>query len=141
MSTYEGEIFGPKDVTQYRSIAGALQYLTLMRPNTAFPVNKIFQYLHAHTTQHWTSIKRILRYLRHIVGLGLQIVRSSSMLLSAFFDVDWVGCLDDRSSTRGFVVFIRTNLISWNSRKKAIVSRSSTEAEYKVLANVIAEVM
>jgi hypothetical protein len=63
------------------------------------------------------------------------------MLVSAFSDADWAGCPDDRRSTCGFAVFLGHNLISWSARKQATVSRSSTEAEYKSLANATAGVM
>jgi histone deacetylase 1/2 len=63
------------------------------------------------------------------------------MMISAFSDSDWAGCPDDRRSTGGFAVFLGSNLISWSVRNQATVSRSSTEAEYKALANVTAEVM
>jgi hypothetical protein len=63
------------------------------------------------------------------------------LLVSAFSDADWAGYVDDRRSTGGFAVFLGDNLVSWNARKQAIVSRSSTEAEYKALANATAEVM
>jgi len=63
------------------------------------------------------------------------------MLVSAFSDADWAGSVDDRRSTGGFVVFVGNNLISWTAKKQPTVSRSSTEAEYKALANATAEMI
>jgi histone deacetylase 1/2 len=136
-----GTPLGSDDSTQYRSIVGALQYLTLTRPDLAFSVNKVCQYLHAPTTAHWTAVKRILHYVKDTSGLGITFRRSPSTLLSAFSNADWAGCLDDRRSTGGFAIFIGPNLVSWHARKQATVSRSSTEAEYKALANATTELI
>jgi hypothetical protein len=79
--------------------------------------------------------------VRGTADLGLQIIRSDSMLVSGFSDADWTGCVDDRRSTGGFAVFLGSNLVSWSGRTQPTVSQSSTEAEYKVIANVAAEIM
>jgi histone deacetylase 1/2 len=141
LSKEDGELLSSEDATKYRSVVGALQYLTLTRPDLAFAVNKVCQFLHAPTTSHWTAVKRILRYVRGTSGLGIKITKSPSTLLSAFSDADWAGSIDDRRSTGGFAVFFGPNLISWSAKKQATVSRSSTEAEYKSLANATAELI
>jgi len=141
LTVYEGDSLGPEDSTKYRSMVGALQYVTLTRPDISFSVNKVCQYLNSPTTVHMTAVKRILRYLHYTQRVGLKINKSLSTLVSAFSDADWAGCLEDRRSTGGFAVFLGSNLISWTARKQATVSRSSTEAEYKSLANATAEVM
>jgi hypothetical protein len=141
LSIGSGELLSSEDATRYRSVVGALQYLTLTRPDLSFSVNKVCQFLHAPTTDHWTTVKRILRYVKHTLRYGLKITKSSSMLVSAFTDSDWASDPDDRRSTGGFAVFIGGNLVSWCARKQPTVSRSSTEAEYMAIANATAELM
>jgi histone deacetylase 1/2 len=138
---FDRHALGDGDSTNYRSVVGALQYLTLTRPDICFSVNKVCQFLHAPTSVHWTAVKRILRYLQGTITHGLRISKSDSMLVSAFSYADWAGCPDDRKSTGGFAVFVGSNLVSWTARKQPTVSRSSTEAEYKALANATAEVI
>lgn len=109
LSLAEGELLSQEDGTRYRSLVDALQYLTLTRPNISFAVNKVCHFLHAPTTAHWAIAKRILRYVKNTLSVGLTF---SSTLVSAFSDSDWAGCLDDRRSTCGFAVFFGPNLIS-----------------------------
>uniref|UniRef100_A0A2N9HUX6 Reverse transcriptase Ty1/copia-type domain-containing protein n=1 Tax=Fagus sylvatica TaxID=28930 RepID=A0A2N9HUX6_FAGSY len=137
LSVHDGEPF--PDHILFRSTVGALQYLSITRPDIAFVVNKLSQFMHKPTLTHWQAVKRLLRYLKDTIQFGLQIFRSSSTALQAFSDADWAGDKDDRRSTGSFCVFLGKNLISWNCRKQATVARSSTEAEYKVLANAAAE--
>jgi len=137
----DGTKLGAEDSTRYRSVVGALQYLTLTRPDISFSINKACQFLHEPTTVHFSMVKRILRYISGTIHLGLRIRKSRTMIVSAFSDADWAGCVDDRRSTGGFAVFLGDNLVSWTARKQATVSRSSTEAEYKALANATSEMM
>jgi histone deacetylase 1/2 len=141
LSREGGDLLSSDDATRYRSIVGALQYLTFTRPDLAFAVNKVCQYLHSPTTTHWIAVKRILRYVKGTSDVGLRIIKSSSLLVSGFSDADWAGDIDDRRSTGGFAIFCGPNLISWSARKQPTVSRSSTEAEYKSLANATAEMI
>lgn len=131
------------DATEYHSIVGALQYLTFTRPDLAFAVNKVCQFMHAPTEFHWGLVKRILRYLKHTSMFGILLKPSPSLQLSfsAYTDSDWAGSLDDRRSTSGYCVYLGGNIISWSARKQKTVSRSSTEAEYRGLAIATAEIM
>jgi hypothetical protein len=115
LSATVGTTLGPEDATRYRSTVGALQYLTLTRPDLAFPVNKVCQFLHSPTMVHWATVKRILRYLKQSIKVGLKIYKSNSLLVSGFSDADWAGCLDDRRSTGGFAIFLGSNLVSWSA--------------------------
>jgi hypothetical protein len=125
-------------VSEYRSLVGALQYCTLTRPDIAYSVNQLCQHLHSPTTAHWTAAKRVLRFLKHTSDHGITFTKTS-LQLNAYYDSDWAGSPDDRRSTSGFAVFLGDCLISWSAKKQPVVSRSSTEAEYRSLAIVIAE--
>ncbi|XP_062102940.1 uncharacterized mitochondrial protein AtMg00810-like [Humulus lupulus] len=127
------------DATAYRSLVGALQYCTFTQPDIAFSVNKLCQFMHAHTTTHLQAAKRVLRYLRGSTHLGLLIQPDSTMHLHCYTDADWASCPDDRRSTSAYCIFLGTNLISWSSSKQKVVSRSSTESEYRALANGASE--
>ncbi|XP_031096967.1 uncharacterized protein LOC116001217 [Ipomoea triloba] len=120
--------------TQYRRLAGALQYLTITRPDLSYVVNRLCQFMHTPTTEHWGLLKRVLRYVKGTLDYGLRLAPSPSADIHALSDSDWAGCPTDRKSTSGYAVFLGSNLISWVSRKQCTVARSSTEAEYKALS-------
>ncbi|GJT88140.1 gag/pol polyprotein [Tanacetum coccineum] len=140
---------------KYRQVVGSLKYVTLSQLDIAFAVNKVCQYMHAPTENHWSAVKRILRYfhgtvehsmlIRHSSGSTIQAFTNvlwkgnPNSSLEAFSDADWAGDLDDRWSTGGFAIYLGSNLISWTARKQRTVSRSSTEAEYKALAHTVVE--
>jgi histone deacetylase 1/2 len=99
----------------------------LTQPDLAFAVNKVCQFLHAPTSIHWVSVKRILRYVKFTTDLGLTILKRNSFLVSVFSDAEWAGSVDDRLSTGGFAIFFGLSLTSWGARKQATVARSSVK--------------
>ena len=129
------------DPTRYRQIIGALRYLNFTRPDICYAVNKVCQFMHAPTEDHWSAVKRILRYLQDTASYGLHITLDSSLSLHGFTDADWAGSIDDRKSTGGYLVYLGATPISWKSGKQRTVARSSTEAEYKALADGTAEIL
>ncbi|CAL8077757.1 unnamed protein product [Prunus armeniaca] len=127
------------DPTLYHSIVGALQYLTFTRPDIAFAVNTVCQFMHNPTDVHFGFLKRIIRYLQGTLQHGIAF-SPGTMLLSGYCDADWAGDPNTRRSTTGYAVFLGHNTISWASKKQASVSRSSTEAEYRALAHCAVEI-
>jgi hypothetical protein len=96
-----------QDASQFRSIAGALQYLTFTRPDIAYAVQQICLHMH-----DLTVMKRILRYLQGMSAYGLLLRHSSSSDLIVYMEADCAGCPDTRCSTLGYAVFLGANLIS-----------------------------
>jgi hypothetical protein len=126
------------DIHAYRSLVGALHYLTFTRPDLSFAVHQVCQFMNAPTDIHLTAAKRILRYVRGTLDHGL-FCTPGPITLSAFTDADWAGDPDDRRSTSGLVVFLGHNPVTWSAKKQLTVSRSSTEAEYRALASASVE--
>ncbi|GJY55481.1 ribonuclease H-like domain-containing protein [Tanacetum coccineum] len=104
------------DLTLYQSLAGSLQYLTFTRPDISYAVQQICLYMHDPREPHFSALKRILRCVR-----------------------DWVGCPTTRRSTSSYCVFLGNNLLFWSSKRQPTLSCSSAEAEYRDVANVVAE--
>ena len=117
----------------YKSLVGALHYLTFTRPDLSFAVHQVCQFMHFSTNTHFTAAKRILRYLRGTLHHGIAFT-PSPMTLSAFTDADWARDPSDRKSTSGFLVYLGSNPITWSAKKQPTFSRSSTESEYRALA-------
>lgn len=102
-------------------------------------VHQICLYMHDPRVPHLHALKRIIRYLQGTKTLGQQLTKSSITNLVAYSDADWAGCPDIRRSNSGYCMYIGSNLVSWSSKRQPTVSRSSAEAEYKGVANTVAE--
>eukprot|EP00253_Pinus_taeda_P016610 PITA_16610 len=130
------------DPTLYRSLVGALQYLTITRPDIAHAINSVSQFLHAPTEDHFIAVKRILRYVKGTLHFGLSFRPSATPdALVAYSDADWAGCPNTRRSTSGYSIYLGDNLVSWSAKKQPTVSRSSCESKYRGLANTAAELL
>ena len=120
---------------------GKLNYLTLTRPDIAFPVSVVSQFMNSPRTSHWDAIIHILRYLKKAPGRGILYKDHGHCKIEGFSDADWAGCPMDRRSTSGYCVFVGGNLVSWKSKKQAVVSRSSAESEYRAMAHATSELI
>jgi len=127
------------DASDFHSLAGALQWLTFTRPHIIYAVQQVCFHMHDPREPHLTALKRILRYIRGTLDLGLLLRPSIATDLVVYTDADWAGCPDTRKSTSGYAVFLGDNLISWSSKRQNTVSRSNAEAKYRAVANGVAE--
>lgn len=128
--------------TLYRSIVGGLQYLVLTRPDIAYSVHKLSQYLSSPIIQHWLACKKVLRYLQATVTHGIYLQQGGSLEitgLNGYSDVDWACDVDDRKSIRVCYIYLGNNLISWSSKKQGVVAKSSTKSEYRALSSACSE--
>ena len=129
------------DPALFRSVVGSLVYLTITRPDIAYVVHIVSQFISSPTSIHWAAVMRIIRYLRGTLYQSLLFSSTSSLELRAFSDADWAGDPTDRKSTTSYCVFLGDSLISWKSKKQDAVSRSSTEAEYRAMASTTCEIV
>ncbi|GKA68124.1 ribonuclease H-like domain-containing protein [Tanacetum coccineum] len=135
---------GPEGVpvqnpTLYRSLAGGLQYLTFTHPDLLYAVQQIFLYMQDRREPHFAALKCILRYVQGTLDFGLHLYASATTSLVGYTDADWAGRPSTRRSTLGYCVFLGDNLLSWYFKRQHNLSRSSAEAEYRGVANIVAE--
>ncbi|CAL1401965.1 unnamed protein product [Linum trigynum] len=141
LSSDDGPLLGKDEGTLFRKIIGRLHYLTITRPDLTFAVQQLCQYQAAPTSNHLQLAYRILKYLKNAPGQGLFYPSKSDLQLRGYSDSDWASCPDTRRSTTGYCVSLGRSLIIWKSKKQGTVSRSSSEAEYRALAQLTCEVV
>ena len=125
----------------YRRLVDNLVYLTVTRSDISYVIHQVSQYLSAPRSTHYAAVLRIFQYLKGTLFHGLFYSAQSPLVLRAFSYVDWARDLTDRKSTTGYCFLLSSSLISLRSKKQTFVARSSTEAEYRVLADIISELI
>ncbi|GJT39427.1 retrovirus-related pol polyprotein from transposon TNT 1-94 [Tanacetum coccineum] len=131
----------PVDATKYRSMIGALMYLTSSRPDIVHATCLCARYQAKPTEKHLKEVKRIFRYLRGTVNTGLWYTKDSGFELTGFSDADYAGCKDTFKSTSGGAQFLGEKLVSWSSKKQDCTALSTAEAEYVSLSVCCAQVL
>ncbi|CAM8970229.1 unnamed protein product [Rhodiola kirilowii] len=129
------------DPTAYRQLVGKLLYLNVTRPDIAFSVHILSQFLAAPTEDHLQAAHRVLRYIKLAPAQGLLYPARAALTLEGFCDADWAACPVSRRSTTGFSIKLGPSLVSWRTRKQAVVSRSSAESEYRAMAQTCCELV
>lgn len=124
-----------------RRLIGQLIYITITRPDIAFSVQLLSQYMQSPTNVHLQAAKRLLRYLKSAPSQGILLASTCTTKLTPFCDSDWASCPDSRKSTTGFCILLGDSPISWKSKKQNVVARSSAEAEYRVMSLTACELI
>ena len=129
------------DATLYRKLVGSLIYLTITRPYISYDVYLVSQFMASPRTTHYVVVLRIIRYINGSLFYGLHYSATSSLILRAYSNADWVGDPSDRRSTIGFCIFLGDSIISWGTTKQTLTARSYTESKYHALADTTYEIL
>lgn len=128
---HKDEMGIPVDATEFKSIIGGLRYLVHTRPDLAYSVSIVSRFMERPTLLHQNAAKRILRYVKGTINLGLIYIRDSqNNILTEYSDSDLAGHVDDRKSTGGMAFYLNESLVTWVSQKQRCVALSSCEAEF-----------
>nr|GEY71387.1 uncharacterized mitochondrial protein AtMg00810-like [Tanacetum cinerariifolium] len=131
----------PVDHTDYRSMIGSLMYVTSSRPDIMFATCMCARYQANPNEHHVSAVKRIFRYLKGTINLGLWYPKDSEFDLTAYSDADHAGCHLDRKSTSGSVQLLGDRLVCWSSKKQNCVSISTAKSEYVAVSSCYAQVL
>lgn len=131
--------------SEYCIVVGSLQYLVFTRPDIAYAVNNLSQFMHKPTDDHWQAVKRVLRYLAGTAAHGIFLRPDSPLSLHAFSDADWTGDTDDYVSTNEYIIYLGFTPISWSAKKQKasldLQQRLSTEPSQILLPNSVGYVL
>ena len=115
--------------------------MTIIRPDIAYSVHVLTQFMQSPRQPHLDAAFRILRYLKRSPGQGIFFSNVNTFQLYAYYDADWIGCLMIRRSTTGFYVSLGDAPIFWRAKKQTIVSHFSAEVEYRSMVHTISELL
>ncbi len=125
----------------YRRIMGSLIYMTIARLDLNYVVGVVSQFTQTPQKSHLDVVKRILRYIKHILQCGIFYEAKSQLQVHGYTDANWASNVLDRRSTSGFMFSFGSCAISQRSKKQPIVALSSTKVEYRGATIVACEVV
>jgi hypothetical protein len=131
----------PTNKERYQRLVGKLIYLSHTRPDIAYAVSVVSQFMHNPSDEHMDAVIRILQYLKSSPGKGLMFSKNDHLKVEGYMDADWAGNISDRKSTSGYFMFVGGNLVTWRSKKQNVVALSSAEAEFRGMAKGLCELL
>ena len=127
------------DPTKYRSLIGSLLHLSInTRPDICYAVNRLAQFNQSPHIEHWTAVKRILRYLKGTMNKCLYFKKADGPLI-AYVDADWASDKKDRRSYTGYCFKLANACVAWGSKKQSVVAQSTAESEYAAISSAANE--
>lgn len=120
--------------TQYQRLVGKLIYLSHTKPDTAFAVSVVSQFMHDLRERYLQVVNRIIQYLKSSPGKGLLFKKEKRLSMKVYTDADYARSIVDKRSTTGYCMFLGGNLVTWRSKKQNVIARSSAEVEFKAMA-------
>ena len=129
------------EICSYQKLIGKLLYLSHTRPDICYSVNILSQFMYSPRNSHFQAANKILRYLKGTSGLGITYKKTGKLDLILYTDSDFASSRMDYRSTTGYCTIFGGNLVTWRSKKQSVVSKSSTEAEFRAMSKGIDEVM
>ena len=125
----------PVEINEYQAVIGCLTYASICtHPYITTAVSYLSQFMSRPGTEHWEGVKRVLRYIRGTLDLGLKFKSVKNLCLFGYSDADWAGDVSSRKSRSGDVFMLGGAIVSWMSKKQPVVALSSTESEYIALS-------
>ena len=124
------------DNTLYRQLVGSLLYLTHTRPDLSYAVSVVSRYMQEPHELHWKATKRILLYVKGTPSFGIYYAVDCPLSLVRYTNSNWVGDGTDHKSTSGYVFIFGSGPLCWSRKKKAVISLSTVEADYRGEVNV-----
>ncbi|KAL9992694.1 putative RNA-directed DNA polymerase [Helianthus debilis subsp. tardiflorus] len=129
------------DKERYQRLMGKLIYLSHTRPDIAYAIGVVSQFMHQPQVAHMEAAQRILRYLKGTAGHGVLFKASGHLNVELYTDADWAGDKGKRRSMSGYFSLVGGNLVTWRSKKQKVVALSSAEAEFRGIAQGLSEVL
>ena len=125
----------------YQHLVGRLIYPSHTKPNIAYVMSVISQFMHGPKKVHLQATNKGLQYLEGYSGKGILFKRNSELVLEAYTNANHIGFVVDEKSTTGYCTLFGQNLVTWRSKKQSLVAKSSAEAKFHTMVQEICELL